>query len=73
MIFRYLATGCNFSALAFYFARGNNTVSKIVADTTKNIWECLKDLYMPVPTAEKWKTIAGRFQDLWNLPNCIGA
>lgn len=40
--FRYLITGFNFSALEFYFARDNNTNSKIVADAIRNKWECLK-------------------------------
>lgn len=28
---------------------------------------------MKIPSLEKWKEIANRFYDLWNLPNCLGA
>jgi hypothetical protein len=39
-------------ALSLYFVRGNSTISKIVADITKAIWECLNREYMPVPNEE---------------------
>lgn len=28
---------------------------------------------MRLPTKQKWKTIAERFFEVWNLPNCLGA
>ncbi|XP_050306290.1 putative nuclease HARBI1 [Anthonomus grandis grandis] len=28
---------------------------------------------MKIPSNEKWKEIANRFYELWNLPNCLGA
>ena len=55
-------------SLSLYF-----TVGCIVAETTKIIWEVLNKVYMPVPNRKQWKTIAERFESLWNLPNCIGA
>ncbi|CAH1986896.1 unnamed protein product [Acanthoscelides obtectus] len=70
---RYLATGCTFVSLSLYFARRETTVGIIVKETTKIIWDVLNDTYMPLPTVEKWKAIADRFEFLWNLPNCIGA
>lgn len=60
-------------SLSLYFARGETTVGCIVAETTKIIWEVLNKVYMPVPNRKQWKTIAERFESLWNLPNCIGA
>lgn len=70
---RYLATGCSFVALSMYFARGDTTISKIVAETTEAIWQALKDEYMPIPNVQDWKNIANRFYELWNIPNCLGA
>ncbi|XP_067636573.1 putative nuclease HARBI1 [Eurosta solidaginis] len=70
---RYLATGCTFNALALYFQRGERTIGVIVEETTKAIWNSLKDCYMTLPNEERWKSIAGRFSDLWQLPNCLGA
>ena len=28
---------------------------------------------MPVPSEDKWKSIADEFHERWYLPNCIGA
>lgn len=70
---RYLATGCTFVSLSLYFARGESTILYIIRETTKIIWEVLKDTYMPIPSENKWKMIAQRFYSLWNLPNCLGA
>ncbi|XP_071054097.1 uncharacterized protein [Onthophagus taurus] len=70
---RYLATGCTFTALSLYFQRGERTVGSIVEQTTKAIWNVLKEPYMSLPNTEKWKQIASRFFELWQLPNCLGA
>lgn len=71
--YRYLGTGSTFSSIALYFARGETTVGAIVRDTSRVIWQVLKERYMKVPDREKWLSIAERFESLWNLPNCIGA
>lgn len=60
-------------ALSLYFARGETTIRRIIRETTKMIWDVLKDIYMPSPTRDDFKRIADRFELLWNLPNCIGA
>lgn len=41
--------------------------------TSKALWKNLQPVYMPKPTAEKWKEVSDRIQSLWNLPNCIGS
>lgn len=64
--------GGNVKAHSMYFLRGESTTRTILADTTKAIWECLKEKYMPVPTKEKWEKVSQRFLDLWNIPNCLG-
>ncbi|XP_029343761.1 uncharacterized protein LOC115033804 [Acyrthosiphon pisum] len=70
---RFLATGCNFRALAQHFMRGETTVGKIIAETTEAIWECLQPTYLPVPSLELWKNIAARYNLLWQLPHCLGS
>lgn len=71
--FRYLATGCTFVSLGLYFARGETTVGMVVYETTKKLWNELKEEYMLLPRKEQWISIAQRFESIWNLPNCIGA
>lgn len=68
-----MATGCSFSALSHIFMRGNNTIALIVKECTTAIWQCLQPLYMPVPTEQIWMSIAKRYYELWDLPNCIGS
>lgn len=68
-----MATGETFVALSLYFARGETTIRRIIRETTKMIWDVLKDIYMPSPTRDDFKRIADRFELLWNIPNCIGA
>ncbi|XP_017469961.1 PREDICTED: uncharacterized protein LOC108361742 [Rhagoletis zephyria] len=70
---RYLATGCTFTAIALHFQRGERTIGVIVEETTKAVWDVLKDKYMAMPKLEGWKIIADRFYELWQLPNCLGA
>lgn len=71
--FRYLGTGASMVSLAFYFVRGHSTVSNIIASTVIAIWKALHAEYMPTPNENIWMNIAQRFEELWNLPNCIGS
>lgn len=50
-----------------------STFGGIVTDTSKVIWDVLKDKYMQVPKREQWRSVAQWFETFWNLPNCIGA
>lgn len=53
--------------------KGHTTVRRIVKETAVAIWRTLQPEYMPHPTEEKWKYVASRYWELWNLPNCIGS
>ncbi|XP_046685419.1 protein ALP1-like [Homalodisca vitripennis] len=66
---------CNwiFKALSYYFVKGHSTISMVVHQTSKAIWKNLQPVYMPKPTAEKWKQVSDRMLSLWNMPNCIGS
>lgn len=37
------------------------------------MWKTLQPELLPKPTGEKWLEVANRFDNLWNLPNCIGS
>ncbi|KAL4097695.1 hypothetical protein QTP88_022426 [Uroleucon formosanum] len=71
--FKYQKQRSTYSSLAFYLARGANTINQIISETTKKIWECLVNEYIPIPTEEKWMGIANQYSRLWNLPNCVGS
>lgn len=53
--------------------RGDNTIGIIVKECSEAIWQILQPIYMPVPKEETWKSIAKRYYELWDLPNCIGS
>ena len=70
----YLAYGGSQQSLCFSFRIAKSTISKIINETCTAIWDCLREQYLRPPrTSEEWKKIAQDFQELWNLPHCIGA
>lgn len=71
--FRYLATGMSFRRLSFSFKMGATTVSKIVREMTKLLWNTFYKTFMPVPSADDWIRIAHDFYRLWNFPHCLGS
>lgn len=70
---RYLATGESFSSLHYQFRLGKSTICCIVRETCQILWEKLQPLYLPHPTCDQWLSIAEKFKDVANFPNCIGA
>lgn len=65
--------GGNMKAHSMYFLRGESTTRSIIAETAQVIWYSLQNIYMPIPTKNKWENVADRFNELWNIPNCIGS
>lgn len=59
--------------VAWNFYVSKSTVSNIIRDTCKIIWDKLSPKYLPQPTTEDFVRYARDFQDKWNMPNCIGA
>jgi len=73
IFFRFLATGNSFRSIGFSYRLGFSTVREIVQDVCQAIWKRLGPITMPQPTEEMWKSIASRYKEMWNFPNCIGA
>ena len=70
---RYLATRDAITTIAYNYWIGVSTSRQIILDACMAIWDVLAPIYMPVPSEDKWKSIADKFYERWNLPNCIGA
>lgn len=70
---RFLATGLAFRQIAFSFRISKTTVSNIVMEVCKTIWNALKCKHMPTPTVDTFKKIALEFYEKWNFPNCVGS
>ena len=70
----YLATGESQQSLSFGYRLGRTTVCHAIRETCNAIWEVLSCEFLRSPsTKEEWAKISQDFQDLWNLPHCIGA
>ena len=70
---RYLATGDAITTIAYNFQMGVSTARKIILNVCTAISDVVPPIYMPMPSEEKWKSIADEFYERWNFPNCIGA
>ena len=70
---RYLATGDAITTITYNFQTGVSTARKNILDVCTAIWDVLAPIYVPVPSEDKWKSIADEFYERWNFPNCIGA
>ncbi|XP_069621426.1 uncharacterized protein [Ranitomeya imitator] len=70
---RFLATGESFSSLHFQYRLGISTISGIIRDTCRALWECLQVEYIPEPSQERWLEIAQNFHQICQFPNCVGA
>ena len=70
---RYLANGDAITTIAYNFWMGVSTARQIILDVCTAIWDVLAPIYMPVPSEDKWNSIADEFYERWNFPNCIRA
>ena len=70
---RYLATGDSQTSIGFLFKVGRSTVNEIVDEVCEVLWEKLS-CYVPSPKTEgDWKEIAKDFEEMWDMPHCVGA
>ena len=71
---RHLATGESHISLSLQYRIGRQTVSKIIPDICKAIYEAIAPIYLKKPSSpEEWLQISQDFNDRWNLPHVVGA
>nr|XP_039249583.1 protein ANTAGONIST OF LIKE HETEROCHROMATIN PROTEIN 1-like isoform X3 [Styela clava]XP_039249584.1 protein ANTAGONIST OF LIKE HETEROCHROMATIN PROTEIN 1-like isoform X3 [Styela clava] len=71
---RFLATGDSYRTIANSYRLGISTVSLIVPDTCRAIWDTLQPMVMQCPSTQAaWTTIGNDFEARWQFPNCLGA
>lgn len=62
-----------FRQLALSFRISKSSVSTIVIEVCKAIWDNLNSIHLPTPTIEDFKSIEKEFYEKWDYPNCIGS
>lgn len=60
-------------SISYAFRLGKTTVSHIIRETSQAIWKNLKNRSFSELNQPYWTKIASEFEDLWQLPLCIGA
>ncbi|XP_040264712.1 protein ANTAGONIST OF LIKE HETEROCHROMATIN PROTEIN 1-like [Bufo bufo] len=70
---RFLATEESLSSLHYQYRMGISTISGVVKDTCRALWEVLHEDFIPHPTTERWLQIADKFMETSQFPNCVGA
>ena len=65
--YRYLATGESFTSQHYQFRLGERTISYFVENVCQILWDILQPLEMAVPDTAKYKEIADRFEELWQV------
>ncbi|XP_069601629.1 uncharacterized protein [Ranitomeya imitator] len=65
---RFLATGESLSSFHFQYRLGISTLSGIVADTCRALWNVLLDEFIPLPTEDMWIEIAEKFWSVCDFP-----
>ena len=71
---RYLSSGDAQQSLCYSFRLGKSTISSIIGETSIAIYDQLKENYLRAPNSEEdWLRISKTFEEIWNMPNVIGA
>lgn len=60
------------TSISYAYRIGHNTVSKIISETSEEIWNALKETVFLYDNPESWQEIADEFERLWNYPKCAG-
>ena len=71
---RHLATGESQISLSLQYRIERQTISKIIPETRKAIYDALVAKHDNTPSSqEDWLAISQQFEDRWNLPHIVGA
>ena len=70
----YLVTGDSMQTISFSYRAGHSTVCGIIDSVCDALWDVLSPEYLRrLPSQEEWKKVSEGFENVWNLPHCMGA
>lgn len=52
---------------------GVGTVHYVITETLSVIWKFLGPMYFCWPTTQEWKKKAKEYNEIWQLPHCVGS
>ena len=55
------------------FKLGRSIVNGIINEVCEELWNALLDHVNPPASVDDWKNISADFNELWNMPHCLGA
>ena len=71
---RFLASGDSQVSLTYLFRMGKKTVSRIISETSKAIFQVLMNTYLcPPKNVYQWKQTSDEFEQRWQFPHVISA
>lgn len=68
-----MASGDSMTSLYYSYRISLTSVSNIIRETTRVIWDVLAPDVFIKCNQEEWKKVAKGFDEKWNFPHCIGA
>lgn len=60
-------------SMAHSYVLGRSTMSNIISETLKAIWDQLNSRVLPMPSTQDWLDNSKGFEERWDYPNAIGA
>ena len=71
---RHLATGACYHDLMYNFRVAHNTLSGVIRQVCRAIYEELSGEYLQCPTTvQQWLDVDVEFKSRWNFEHCLGA
>jgi len=69
-----LATGESYTSLAYSYRVGQPTITKVIPEVCKELWDQLAPIVMKMPSSvEEWMLISEGYNNKWQFPHCVGA
>ena len=68
-----LATPCEYRTIGHLFGVARSTICVVVHEVCKPVVKVLQPKYIQFPTGDQLQTIVAGFEELWNIPQCVGA
>ena len=70
---RYLGSGDLKQSTSYQYKIGKYTINGIIDEVCDAIWESLADFVKTPTTSQDWENIIKDFDEIWNMPHCLGA